>query len=186
MKISGASRGFVSLLLLVYVTIHLVVGSDATKSDTVAQEYPIHPVRIIEPYGAGGGPDLLARAMAPKLEQLWGQTVIVENHPGAGATAGPEQVARSPADGYTLLLNTSAQAYSAAALKNLSYNPVKDFIPIVPLTIQPYVLVAGASTRINNVHDLITAAKAKPGKLKFGFASETLDHTWTDPAQNAI
>ena len=84
--------------------------------------------------GAADGPDLLARALAPKLSELWGQPVAVENIPGAGATAGPAQVAKSPADGYTLLINTNAQAYSAALLKDLPYDPLKDFIPIIPLT----------------------------------------------------
>ena len=139
------------------------------EADTVlAQDYPTKPVRIIEPFGAGGGPDLLARALAPKLSELWGQPVTVENVPGAGATAGPAQVAKSPADGYTLLINTSAQAYSAALLKNLPYDPLKDFIPIAPLTSQPYVLVAGKAAGVTTVGELIAAAKAKPGELKFG------------------
>lgn len=93
-------------------------------------------MRLIEPFGAGGGPDLLGRALAQKLTGLWGQPVTVENVPGAGATVGPAQVAKSPADGYTLLVNTSAQAYSAALLKNLPYDPLKDFIPVAPLTSQ--------------------------------------------------
>ena len=83
----------------------------------VTQEYPTKPVRLIEPFGTGGGPDLLARALAQQLSELWGQPVTVENIPGAGATAGPAQVAKSPPDGYTLLVNTSAQAYSAALSK---------------------------------------------------------------------
>ena len=87
------------------------------KWPAFAQDYPAKPVRMIEPFGAGGGPDLLARALAQKLSELWGQPVTVENIPGAGATAGPAQVAKSPADGYTLLINTSAQAYSAALLE---------------------------------------------------------------------
>ena len=132
-----------------------------------AQDYPTKPVRIVEPFGLGGGPDLLARALAPKLSELWGQPVTVENHPGAGATAGPAHVAKSPADGYTLLINTSAQAYSAALLKNLPYDPLKDFIPIAPLTSQPYVLVAGKRAGITTVRELIAAAKAKPNELKF-------------------
>jgi tripartite-type tricarboxylate transporter receptor subunit TctC len=85
-----------------------------------------------------------------------------------GATAGPAQVAKSPADGYTLLINTNAQAYSAAIVKNLPYEPLKDFIPIIPLTRQPYVLVAGKAAGINTVGELIAMAKAKPGELKFG------------------
>src|SRR6202021_3322217 len=107
-----------------------------------SQDYPSKPVRIIEPFGAGGGPDLIARAISPKLSELWGQPVTVENHPGAGSTAAPALVAKSPADGYTLLVNTSAQAYSAALLKDLPYDPLKDLIPIIPLPTQAYFLVA--------------------------------------------
>ena len=110
----------------------------------------------------------MARTLAPKLSELWGQPVTVENHPGAGATAGPAQVAKSPADGYTLLLNTSAQAYSAAFLKNLPYDPSKDFVSVAALTSQPYVLIAGKQAGVTTVGELIAAAKAKPGKLKFG------------------
>jgi tripartite-type tricarboxylate transporter receptor subunit TctC len=130
--------------------------------------YPTKPVRLIEPFGAGGGPDLVGRALAQKLTEQWGQPVTMENIPGAGATAGPAQVAESPADGYTLLVNTSAQAYSAALLTNLPYDPLKDFIPVAPLTSQPYVLVAGKLAGITTVSELIAAAKAKPGQLEFG------------------
>jgi tripartite-type tricarboxylate transporter receptor subunit TctC len=112
------------------------------------QGYPAKPVRVIEPFGAGGGPDLIARAVSPKLSELWGQPVTVENHPGAGSTAAPALVARSRADGYTLLVNTSAQAYTAVLVKNLPYDPVKDFIAVAPLTSQPYVLVSGASSGV--------------------------------------
>jgi len=150
----------------------LLVACGGSHADTVrnatnlagsAQGYPAKPVRIIEPFGAGGGPDLLARALAPKLSELWGQPVTVENIPGAGATAGPAQVAKSSADGYTLLINTNAQAYSAVFLKDLPYDPLKDFIPIIPLTRQPYVLVAGKAAGLTTVGELIAAAKAKPG-----------------------
>lgn len=141
-----------------------------TSAVTLAQDYPTKPVRMIEPFGAGGGPDILARAISPKLAGLWGQPVTVENRPGAGATAAPALVAKSSPDGYTLLVNTSAQAYSAAFMKNLPYDPLKDFIPVAPLTHQPYVLVAGTSSGITSVRDLIAAAKAKPGELKFGSA----------------
>jgi tripartite-type tricarboxylate transporter receptor subunit TctC len=133
-----------------------------------SQNYPVKPVRSIEPLGAGGGPDLVGRALAQKLTELWGQPVTVENVPGAGATAAPTQVAKSPADGYTLLVNTNAQAYSAALLKNLPYDPLKDFIPVAPLTNQPYVLVTDKLTGISTVGELVAAAKAKPGQLKFG------------------
>ena len=145
------------------------VRSHSTGATPVSkQDYPAKPVRIIDPFGAGGGPDLLARALAPKLSELWRQPVTVENHPGAGATVGPAFVAKSPADGYTLLINTSAQAYSAVLSKILPYDPLKDFIPVASLSNQPYVLVAGKSAGITTVRELIAAAKSKPGELKFG------------------
>jgi tripartite-type tricarboxylate transporter receptor subunit TctC len=145
--------GFVFLLALILQTSH---------------DYPTKPARLIEPFGAGGGPDLVGRVLAQKLTEFWGQPVTVENVPGAGATAGLAQVAKSPADGYTLLVSTSAQAYSAALLRNLPYDPLKDFIPVAPLTNQPYVLVAGKMTGMTTVGELVAAAKAKPGQLKFG------------------
>ena len=132
------------------------------------QNYPTKPVWLIEPFGAGGGPDLVARALGQKLSESWEQPVTVKNCPGAGSTAGPALVAKSPADGYTLLVSTSAQAYSAALLKNLPYDPLKDFIPVAPLTSQPYVIVASKLAGIASVRELVAAAKAKPGELKFG------------------
>ena len=134
----------------------------------VSRDYPSRPVRMIEPFGAGGGPDLIARAVSPKLSELWGQPVTVENHPGAGSTAAPALVAKSAADGYTLLVNTSAKAYSAVLVKNLPYDPLKDFIAVAPLTSQPYVLVSGKSSGVTTVRELIAAAKVNPGGLKFG------------------
>src|ERR1700704_1493562 len=131
-------------------------------------EYPTKPVRLIEPFGAGGGVDVIARAVSQKLSELWHQPVTVENHPGAGSTTAPALVAKSPADGYTLLVSSSAHAYSAAFLKTLPYDPLKDFIPVAPLTNQPYVLVAGKSAGITTVSELVAAAKAKPGQLRFG------------------
>src|SRR5467141_4086689 len=136
----------------------------------VSQDYPSKPLRMIEPFGAGGGPDLLARAVSPKLSELWGQPVTVENHPGSGSTAGPALVAKLPADGYTVLVNSSAQAYTAAFVKNLPYDPLKDFIPVAPLTSQPYVLVASNSSGITSVGGLIAKAEEKPGELRFGSA----------------
>ena len=137
---------------------------------TLAQDYPSKPVHMIEPFGAGGGPDIIARAISPKLSELWGQPVTVENHPGAGAITAPALVAKSLPDGYTLLVNTSAQAYSAAFMKNLPYDPLNDFIAVAPLTSQAYVLVTGKSSGITSCQELIAAAKAKLGELKFGSA----------------
>jgi tripartite-type tricarboxylate transporter receptor subunit TctC len=131
-------------------------------------DYPEKPIRIIVGFTPGGGPDITARYVAQKLGAAWQQQVIVENRPGAGGTLAAALVAKAPADGYTLLVNTSAQAYSAALLKNPAYDPLKDFIPVAPLTSQPYVLVTGKMTGIATIGELVAAAKAKPGLLKFG------------------
>ena len=140
----------------------------ADRADAVStQQFPLGPVRLIEPFGAGGGPDIVARALADRLSARWGQPVNVENHPGAGATAAPALVAKAPADGCTLLVNTSAHAYSAAAASDLPYDPQRDFVPVAPLTSQGYVLVAGERAAVTTLLELIAAEKAKPGGLTF-------------------
>jgi tripartite-type tricarboxylate transporter receptor subunit TctC len=141
-------------------------STDAPAPSTTS--YPAEPVRIIEPFGVGGGPDLLARALAPRLASLWGQAVSVENVTGGGATLGPERVANLPADGHTLLINTNAQAYSAAFANHLRYRPLEDFSPVIPLTRQPYVLVAGKATGVTTIGELVAKGKAAPGGLTFG------------------
>ena len=161
--------GIQSIKLLPLVLLPLsYVATSATEPATSVQNYPEKAVGIVEPFGAGGGPDLLARALAPRLSKLWGQAVTVENITGSGATAAPAHVVKSPADGYTLLINTSAQAYSAAALNNLPYDPLKDFIPVIPLTRQPYVLVTGKKSGVKTVMELISLAKVHSSELKFG------------------
>jgi tripartite-type tricarboxylate transporter receptor subunit TctC len=124
------------------------------------QAFPDRPVRIIDPFGAGGGVDVIARALASRLAAAWGQPAIVENHPGAGSTAAPALVAQAPPDGYTLLINTSAQAYSAARAGELPYDPLRDFVPVAALTSQPYVLVAGPPSGITTIGELAAAASA--------------------------
>ena len=162
------ARTITALWLLIACTgTHGANLTDTPGSSASAADFPTKPVRIIEPFGVGGGPDLLARALAPELSKLWGQPVTVENHPGAGATAAPALVAKSQADGYTLLLNTSSQAYSALLSKTLPYDPLNDFIPTASLTNQPYLLVAGKPAGVTTVAELIAAAKAKPGQFKF-------------------
>ena len=135
---------------------------------TAAIDYPTKVVRVIEPFGPGSGPEVIATAVSRKLADLWGQPVTVENHPGGGSTAAPAMVARSPADGYTLLVHTNAHAYSAALVRNLPYDPLTDFVAVAALTTQSYVLVTGQTTAVRTVSALVAAAKAKPGELRFG------------------
>ena len=133
-----------------------------------AQDYPTKPVKVIIPFTAGSATDFVGRTVAKKLSDMWGQPVEAENQPGAGGTVGASVVAKAPADGYTLLEYSSAYAVSAVLYKNLSYDPLKDFIDIAPLAKQPLVLVVSASSDLKNVSDLIARAKANPGEIKFG------------------
>jgi tripartite-type tricarboxylate transporter receptor subunit TctC len=107
--------------------------------------FPGAPVRLIDPFGADGGPDLVGRALAGPLVNRWGEPVTVVNLPGAGSTAAPALVKDSAADGRTVLLSTSAHAYAGAFWLDLPYDPVEDFTPVAPLTNQPYVLVREAT-----------------------------------------
>ena len=138
------------------------------RSSSSLRSFPTRSVRLIEPFGRGGGPDEIARALARELVKLWAQPVGVENHPGAGSTAAPNLVAKAAPDGYTLLVTTSAQAYSSAVPSGLPYDPLHDFVAIAPLTSQPYVLVVGRRAGISTLGELLAAAAAKPDELTFG------------------
>jgi tripartite-type tricarboxylate transporter receptor subunit TctC len=135
-----------------------------------AQDYPDKPVKVVVPFTAGSATDVLARAVSKKLSELWGQPVAIENRAGAGGVVGAEAVAKAPPDGYTLLIHGSAHTVIPALYAKLPYDPVKDFADIAPLATQPFVLVVGPSAGVKNVSELITAARAKPGQLKYGSA----------------
>jgi tripartite-type tricarboxylate transporter receptor subunit TctC len=135
-----------------------------------AQGYPNKPVKLVVPFTAGSATDILARTVGQKLTEMWGQSVVVDNRPGAGGTIGTAIVAKSPPDGYTLLVNSAAHAYNQWIYPTLSFDTVKDFVDIAPLAGQPNVLVVAPSTGYKTVADLIAAAKAKPGALNFGSA----------------
>ena len=167
---SAAARLIVSLAWLLAGcanTHHATTTTSAVGAARTAQ-FPTKPVRLIEPFGAGGGVDTITRPIAQKLSELWGQPVTVENHTGAGSTAAPALVAKASSDGYTLLVSSSAQAYAAVLRQDLPYDPVRDFTPIAPLTSQGYVLVAGKAAGIETLAELIAAARAKPDVLRFG------------------
>jgi len=132
--------------------------------------WPTKPVRIVVPFAPGGTTDILARALAPELSRAFGQTFIVENKAGAGGNVGAEQVARAPADGYTLLMGTvGTHAINPSLYPKLPYDAVKDFAPVTLVAGVPNVLVLNpakaAALNVNNVADLIRYARAHPGKL---------------------
>jgi tripartite-type tricarboxylate transporter receptor subunit TctC len=132
-----------------------------------AREFPTRAVRLVDPFGLGGGPDLTARALAPELSKIWHVPVNVDNQPGAGGTLAPKLVAAAPLDGYTLLVSTSAQAYSATVARDLPYDPLKDFIPVSPLSSQAYVFITGRETGISSLKDLIGLAGRLQTEITF-------------------
>ncbi len=135
-----------------------------------AQGYPNKTVRLIVPFTAGSATDTLARTFGQKLSEMWGQSVIVENRPGAGGTIGTAVVAKSPADGYTLLVHSAAYAYNPSIYTGLTYDTPKDFVDVAPLAGQPNVLVVAPPSGIKSVAELIATAKQKPGQLNYASA----------------
>ena len=132
-------------------------------------QYPDRSVRIILPYAAGGGADVLTRTIAQALSERWKQSVVVDNRPGAGATLGTDMVAKASPDGYTVLMTAGTMAVSPAAYPNLPYDVLKDFRPITLVAQTPYVLaVNSARVQARTVPEFVAFSKANPGKLNFG------------------
>jgi tripartite-type tricarboxylate transporter receptor subunit TctC len=136
----------------------------------LAQSYPAKPVRMIVPSSAGGGSDIVARIVAPKLAERLGQQVVVENRAGAGTMIGGEVVAKAPADGYTLLMGISTLAINPAIYRKVPYNALTDFAPITMVLSAPNILVVHPSLPVRTVKELIWFAQARPGELNFGSA----------------
>jgi len=128
--------------------------------------YPERPVRIIVPVSAGGGVDALARLIGQHYNAVWGQPFIIDNRPGAGGSIGPELVARSTPDGYTLMVSSSSYITNAA-IRTVRYDPIADFQPISKLTTNPYLIVVTPSLPVKTVTDLINLAKAKPDTITY-------------------
>src|SRR5215510_7786609 len=136
---------------------------------TVAQTYPTKPVRLIVPFAPGGGTDILGRLLCQRLAESMGQPFIVDNRGGAGGVIGAELAAKSPADGYTLLLGSPGPLTINPALQpRMSYDSLRDFAPISLGTISAFTLVVHPSLPARSVKELVTLAKAKPGQLNYG------------------
>jgi len=147
-----------------------VLFAGALLSQNVAlAQYPSKPVHVVVPYPAGGAVDAFARVLSQKLSELWGQQVIVDNRPGASTMIGADQVAKSPPDGYTLLLTAELTLVTVPYLhEKIPYDPLKDFAPITALVTATQALVVNPSLPVNTVKDLVALAKAKPGELSYG------------------
>jgi tripartite-type tricarboxylate transporter receptor subunit TctC len=145
------------------------VAAALLSAGASAQTFPSKPLRLVVGFPPGGVPDIVARVVAEPLAQRLGQPVVVENRAGAAGTVATEAVARSPADGYTLLLGTTGTLASAPSLyPSLGYDPLKSFAPISLVASAPFVIVVGAAAPPRSLTELIALAKSRPGQLHFG------------------
>jgi tripartite-type tricarboxylate transporter receptor subunit TctC len=145
-----------------------IIAAFAVPVLALAQGYPSKPVRVLVGFAPGGGTDVVARVISQKLSEWWGQGVVVENRAGATGTIAAEIVAKSPADGYTLILgHVNSHAIAPNLLSKLPYDPVRDFAPIAYVGYVPNVLVVHPSVPAHSMKELIDLAKAKPGVLNY-------------------
>ena len=140
----------------------------ASATHAAESSYPVRPLRIIVPQSAGGSTDLVARLVAQKLTDALGQTVVVDNRPGAGSIIGTDLVAKANPDGYTLLVVASSITLNPTLHKNLPFDPIHDLAPISQLSAFPNMLVVHPAVPVKSVQELIAYAKANPGKLNYG------------------
>jgi tripartite-type tricarboxylate transporter receptor subunit TctC len=133
-----------------------------------AQSYPAKPIRLIVPFAPGGGNDLIARIIGQRLTSLWGQTVIVDNRPGAGGNVAAEITARATPDGHTAFQFNIANTIAASLYKDLRYDPVRDFAPVTQIAATPFILLVHPGMPVKNVAELIAAGKQSPGKWSYG------------------
>jgi len=145
------------------------LGASLSSAQTAAQNYPQKPIRMIVPFTPGGSTDILARSIGQELSKAWGQSVIIENIAGAGGSIGADKAAKSPADGYTLLMgHIGTLAVNPSLYPKLPYNPVKDFAPVAWVARVPNVLVVNPNVPAKSVQELVALAKSKPGQLSYG------------------
>ncbi len=137
-----------------------------------AQSYPAKPMRLVVPFPPGGPLDIMGRGIAQKLQEAWSQPVVIDNRPGAGGGIGADLVAKSPGDGYTLLMGAvSTHAINPSLYAKIPYDPQKDFVPVALVAQVPNVLVVNPALPVQSVKELIAYAKANPGSLSFGSGS---------------
>ena len=138
-----------------------------------AQDYPSKPVRVVVPYPAGGGTDLVARLVVPRLAERWRQSVVIDNKGGASGSLGSEIVAKAAPDGYTLLITTSAHTINPFTSKTLPYDTERDFTPITTLVMGAIALVGSPKAGFDTAEKFVAAARANPGKYQFGSTENT-------------
>lgn len=154
-----------TLMLLLALTV-IFAGQSVAQSN-----YPSKPIRLVVGFPPGGSNDVIARVLGAKLQEVWGQSAVVDNKPGANSIIATEFVAKAPHDGYTLLINASGMVVNPAMYASLPYDVLRDFEPISMLVAYPFVLVIHPLVPAQSVNDLIQVAKSNPGKLNYSAAS---------------
>src|SRR5258708_13600061 len=150
-----------------------------------AQSYPAKPIRIVVPYPPGGFNDTLGRTLAAKFTESWGRPAIVESKPGANTLIGSASVAKSPPDGYTLLIVAFPFAVTPSLIKNMPYDTVKDFIPVILAAQSPNILVVNPELPVKSVGELIALAKSKPDGLSYAsHCTSAANHIYRRPSQD--
>ena len=152
----------------IFIALVQILVGVAVMECAFAQPYPGRAIRIIVPFAAGGGVDVVARLVAPRLTEIWGQQVVIDNRGGGGSVIGTEAVARSAPDGHTLLLTAPPFTTNAALLPRLPYDPYSDFTPVTLAAVAPLILVVHPSLPARSVKDLTAIARARPGQLVYG------------------
>jgi tripartite-type tricarboxylate transporter receptor subunit TctC len=172
-----AGRPLAALILLLVTLAPASESSAQGASSGAGQAYPIAPLRIVVPFTPGGGTDILARLIAQKLNESWGQPVVVDNRPGASGTVGTAFVAKAAADGHTLLIVPAGYAGNPGLYKKLPYDHTRDLAPVSWLASGPLTLVVHPSLPAKSVRELIALARARPGEINFGTSGAgTLPH----------
>ena len=155
----------------------LIVAAVVFPDVALAQAYPTKPIRLVVPFPPGGSADILGRSIGQKLGERLGQSVVIDNRPGAGASIGAKAVAVAVADGYTLLLGTVSSHAMSPVTNAVGYDPIKDFTAIAEVASIPFVVLANPNLPVKNIADLVALARAKPGQLTYASAgSGTSNH----------
>ena len=146
---------------------HMFLAVLLVANAALAQSFPTKPIRVVVPFPPGGGTDIVARTVTPKMAEILGQPFVIENRAGAGGNIGTEAVAKSPADGYTLLVASASTAINTTLVPGLSWEFQRDFAPVVLMVVNNHLLAAHPSVPANNVKELLALAKAKPGHVTY-------------------
>jgi len=148
-------------------TAAFVVLATLEVTPVSSQPYPSKPIRLVVPFPAGGGNDILARLVGQKLAERWKQQVVIDNRAGAGGNIAAEIAARAAPDGYTLFLMNSSNLIAPSLYRNIAYDPVHDFLPVTLMARSPFLIVVPTDSSLRTLHDVIAQARLRPGALSF-------------------